>query len=418
MPRKKRVPQLKYTDQQNIGWHVSYRDPASGTPRRHRFGMVSKAEAEGEYYLWVGDFLKGAIPKRDRRGREAAGVDAKDGKPLGVVAEIDPGCLLYVTSTYLRYEESRVREEHEPRHQGTISRTLFKERSQYAKEFLEFLNKRHGDGAGRNMHLADLEMEDVEAYNTLLVKAGHSASLVSKKLQFVHSIIKRAGRPEHGGQVLAWNWDSRDVLHGKRTEERKLPTLGQLKAILRTCTVREKAIVWMAVGCGFGQRDLAAIRVGQIDRKQYDLSRGKTGLKRYGDTPPMVWNSIAAYLKTTPREDKSLMFVSRKGMPLVHSTTDSVSQWWKRLRKDLGKDGKDLSGFYILRHLGATEFGSRAGCSIGDVKRWLGHSASSQVADVYMKPVSPENRPVVEWVRKCLLSGKADLGNDKKQKKR
>ena len=87
--------------------------------------------------------------------------------------------------------------------------------------------------------------------------------------------------------MLAWNWESRDVLHGKRTEERKLPSLSQLKKILQACSAREKAIIWMAIGCGFGQRDLAAVRVGQIDRKHYDLTRGKTGIKRYGDTPPM-----------------------------------------------------------------------------------------------------------------------------------
>lgn len=168
-------------------------------------------------------------------------------------------------------------------------------------------------------------------------------------------------------------------------------------------------MVWLAIGCGFGQRDLAVIRVGQINRKNYDLSRGKTGIKRYGETPPMVWSALSAYLKTAQRKKKDLVFVTLKGQPLVHGNTDSVAQWWNKLRGDLGKDGKSLSGFYILRHLGATEFGSRPGCSIGDVKRWLGHSASSQVADVYMKPVSPEDRPVVEWVRKCLQSGRADV---------
>lgn len=38
---------------------------------------------------------------------------------------------------------------------------------------------------------------------------------------------------------------------------------------------------------------------------------------------------------------------------------------------------------------------SRQGCSIGAMRRWLGHSASSQMVDVYMKPVSPENREVL-----------------------
>jgi integrase len=309
----------------------------------------------------------------------------------------------------LRYEESRAREEGEARHQGTISRTLYKERKQYAKEFLEFLNTRHGNGAIKSMQLVDLAMEDVEAYNRMLVAAEYSASLVSKRLQFVHSIIKRAGRPEHDSQILGWNWDSRDVLHGKRADKRKLPSLSQLQSILRTCSAREHAMVWLAIGCGFGQRDLAAINVGQLDRQRYDLRRGKTGIDRYGETPPMVWNVVNAYLKTSPRQNGELLFVTRKGQPLVHGNTDSVSQWWKKLRTAMGKGGESLSGFYVLRHLGATEFGSRAGCSIGEMKRWLGHSASSQVADVYMRPVSPEYRPIVEWVGKALKSGKANI---------
>jgi len=417
MARKKRIPQLKHTDVQNIGWHVSYRDPKTGMPRRHRFGKMSKAKAEEAYYQWLGEFVKGKPPERDRRPQRKADAGGVSGKRVAIAAKIVPGSLLHVASSYLRYEESRAREDGEARRQGSISRTLYKERAQYSKEFLEFLNTRHGEGAVTRMKLADLTMDDVEAYNRMLVDAGYSASLVSKRLQFVHSIIKRAGRPEHGGQVLGWNWDSRDVLHGKRTEARRLPNLSQLKRILQRCSLRETAMVWLAIGCGFGQRDLAVIRVGQINRKHYDLSRGKTGIKRFGETSPLVWNALSAYLKTTPRKDKELLFVTLKGQPLVHGNTDSVSQWWNKLRTGMGKDGKTVSGFYILRHLGATEFGSRPGCSIGDVKRWLGHSASSQVADVYMKPVSPEDRPVIEWVRKCLQSGRADVQPAKGKKK-
>src|SRR5262249_3930974 len=104
-----------------------------------------------------------------------------------------------------------------------------------------------------------------------------------------------------------------------------------------------------------------------------------------------------------------LMFLTAKHMPLVHENSDSVYQWWSKLIKRLGEPCKGVGGFYTLRHLGATEFGSREGCSIGAMKRWLGHSASSDMADVYMKPVSPENRPVIEWVRHALRSGNVNL---------
>ena len=37
---KKRIPKLAYTDHRGIGWHVSFRDPANGLPRKYRFGRV------------------------------------------------------------------------------------------------------------------------------------------------------------------------------------------------------------------------------------------------------------------------------------------------------------------------------------------------------------------------------------------
>ena len=37
--RRKKVPKLSFTENQGIGWHVSYRDPSTGLPRRHRFGI-------------------------------------------------------------------------------------------------------------------------------------------------------------------------------------------------------------------------------------------------------------------------------------------------------------------------------------------------------------------------------------------
>jgi integrase len=250
----------------------------------------------------------------------------------------------------------------------------------------------------------DLKMQDVEAYNAELVDGGFSDQLVKKRLQVVKAIVDRAGRPEHGEQRLTWNWDSRDKLRDKAGTPRKLPTLAQLKAILKDCDVRQTAIVWMGIGLGFGQGDLAAVRIGQLDAKTYDLRRGKTGLERYGETPPGVWKAITNYLKDHPRENGELLFATSNGEALSHGNTDTVHLWWRRLRIRLEDLGKNLGGFYVLRHLGATEFGSRPGCSIGGMRRWLGHAASSAVADIYMRPVSPEHRPVIDWVRKELLS--------------
>ena len=281
---------------------------------------------------------------------------------------------------------------------------MFRDRKKQIRDFLEFMNSRYGAGAVGKMRLADLSMDDVEAYNRDIVKKGYSASQVAKRLQLVKAIIDRAGRPEHGRQVLTWNWDSRDVAHGAPTEERVFPTVAQLKKLLAAADLRGKTMIWLGIGLGLGARDLAAIRVGQIAEDAYDLRRTKTGVERFGATPPLVAAYVARYQAAQRRPVGQSLFLTRTGVPLVTPTSNAVTLWWSKLRAKIGEKKATLPGFYTLRHLGATEFGSRPGCSIGDVKRWLGHSASSHVADLYMRAVRPEYREVVEWIRKRLLS--------------
>jgi len=421
--RKKRIPRLSFTKYRDIGWYVSYREPSTGQPRKHRFGLVPREQAEIAYHGWIADHLQGKTPppvkdERPSRRKVDFGVMpeavtlAQPGAMAGQSGQVSAGSgvasgsLVHVASGLLKHEEARVRKFGEARRQGSIHPEVLAQRKQFLTDFLEFLNSRNGRGAVGRMKLGDLTMADVEEYNRATVKGGYSNDGVIKRLQVVKNLIDRAGRPEFGGQVLAWNWDSRDMLHGVPTKPRTLPTVNQLTLVLNQCSSREKALVWMAVGLGFGQNDLATIRVGQIDEKSYDLRRGKTGIERYGETPPMVWKWVKQYLKENKRGNGELLFATRKGMPIVHEKADSIQLWWYSLRKSLGDEGETLGGFYTLRHLGATEYGSRFGCSISEIKRWLGHGASSQMADVYMRPVSPENREVVEYVREGLATGK------------
>jgi hypothetical protein len=281
-PRKRRIPALKFTKTRGIGWHVSYRDSETGTPRKHRFGMLNREAAEQAYHEWVSAHLRGKTPARKPKRRKRLDLPVTGPIPQNneIPTEILPGSLLHITSGLLRFEASRIRPEGEARRTGSISKAVYVQRKACAQEILKFVDARYGEGAVGRMRLADLSMADVEAYNRAIADAEYSSSQVVKRLQFLKAIIDRAGRPEHGGQVLSWNWASRDVVHGKPAKKRRLPTLSQLKAVLGNCGPRETAMIWMAIGCGFGQRDLAAVRVGQIDKTGYDLRRGKTGVVR------------------------------------------------------------------------------------------------------------------------------------------
>lgn len=52
---------------------------------------------------------------------------------------------------------------------------------------------------------------------------------------------------------------------------------------------------------------------------------------------------------------------ARDGLPLVHGRTNAVPPWRSRFRTQIGEKPKTPSGFYVLRHLGETQFGSRQG---------------------------------------------------------
>ncbi len=405
--RNKRTPKLRFSTLRNVGWHVTYRDPVSGIPQKHRFGIREESrepEARVAYHRWLAEYLENG-PSKPQPKRTSE--DASSGKRVSKLVSnrrVIPGSVMHVASGFLSSLETRVRNPGEPRRQGTIAKAVYKDRRKHITDFLDFLNERHGERMASRMKIADLSMADVEGFNQWAVGEGYSSSQVNKRMQMVKGIINRAGRPEHGGQVLSWNWDSRDVAHGRPSEARTLPTRKQLRSVLAACELRERAMVWLATGLGFGQQDLANIRVGQIDSESYDLRRSKTGIERFGSTPPLVWAHIEEYLATTSRKTGDLLFVTRRGYPLVHGRVNAVTQWWAKLRTAIGETKESLDGFYTLRHLGATEFGSRPSCSISDMRRWLGHGARSRVADIYMRPISPEYREVVEWVRKRLAS--------------
>ncbi len=402
--RKKRVPKLTFTTVQKIGWHVSYRDPQTGMPKKHRLGVKDRTgenRARALYHAWVAKHLgiDTGLPTNDRK---PPALNPKNVK-------VRSGSLVEIGSALIDAEHARVRKEGDPRTRGTIAPRVVHDREIHVRDFLVFLNSRQGDGAVTKMRLADLKMEDVEAYNQFIAGKGYSVSMVSKRMRIIRALIDRAGRPEHGLQVLSWNWNSRDRAHGKPSKERTLPTKKQLVKLLKVADPRGKTMIWLGIGLGFGPHDLSSIRVGQISKVAYDLRRGKTGIERYGTTPPLVWALLSAYQKSEKRKPGELLFHTRNGEPLVHGLANNVIRWWDALRESIGEDRKSVSGFYTLRHLGATEFGSRPRASIGGVKRWLGHAASSNVADVYMRPVRPEYHEVVQWVRTSLARTKLVL---------
>lgn len=406
--RKRRVPKLSFTAIRGIGWHVSFRDPVTGNPKKHRFEVSdpqAKELAERRYANWLADYLNGdalAVPLGMSSGGNTKGPLPDRGATVG------GGSLLEIANSLLNYEATRVRSRDEPRSRGKIGREVYRYRCYYVRAFLKYMNTVYGHGAVGTLRVDELQMQDVERYNQTLVDRGLSSGAVKHAMQSVRHTIIRGGRPEHGQQTLSWNWESRDRYLGRAKRPRILPSKAQLVQMLSTTDLQGRAMIWTAIGLGFGPGDLSVMRVGQVDAEGYDLRRGKTGIERYGQIPPLVWAYLDRHMEAAKRAHGDLVFRSLSGLPLVSGHVNRVQHWWGKLRQAIGEDKDSMSGFYVLRHLGATEFGSRDSCSISEMRRWLGHATSSAVADLYMRPVSPEHRETIMWIRSRLAQPKLD----------
>ena len=211
--RKKRVPKLAYTDNRGIGWHVSFRDSSTGLPRKHRFGRVPDDRAQILYHQWVAEHLDGKPIEVSKPGPKLQPLVPPSKASLFAVKDVTSGSLLQVATDLLQFDESRTRQDGAARTRGTIHPRVRLNRRKMLLDFLEFMNERHGQGCLKRMTLTDLTMSDVETYNQKIALAGYSQSQVAERLQMIHALIERAGRPEFGHQILGWNWESCAMSH-------------------------------------------------------------------------------------------------------------------------------------------------------------------------------------------------------------
>ncbi len=178
---KKRTPKLHFSALRGIGWHVTYRDPSSGIPKKHRFGIREKdrePEARVAYHRWLAEFLENGPSKPQPKSvPNDTGSDKRSSK-LAPKQTVVPGRVVHVASGYLAALEARVRDHNESRRQGTISKAVYMDRRKHVRDFLEYLNEQHGERMAFRMAISDLNLADVEGYNLWAVAKKYSSSQV------------------------------------------------------------------------------------------------------------------------------------------------------------------------------------------------------------------------------------------------
>ncbi len=204
-----------------------------------------------------------------------------------------------------------------------------------------------------------------------------------------------------------------------RRENPKSLSAAEIWRLLEVAGAQTAAMIWLGINCGFGNSDVARIKLSDLDSDEgwLNLYRNKTGIGRRCPLWPETLKALKAAIKARPApkspEDSELLFVTKYGGSwLPREKYNPLSQEIKKLREEAGITGKGKT-FYALRHMFQT-IGDETKSFVA-VSAIMGH-ADGSISGHYREQVSDEALlEVSNHVRDWLLAGKPRKSGGKKR---
>lgn len=284
------------------------------------------------------------------------------------------------------------------------------------RSFQEYVRscKRFGAEFGNERLLSDLRPEDFAAYRAKLAKAWAPTTLTGEILR-VRVALKHAydaglieSPVRYGTQ---FKLPTKKTLRVHRNEKgERLFNASELRQLIDAADVQLRAMILLAINCGFGNRDCGRLEMKHLDldKQWVRLPRSKTGIRRHAPLWQETVEAIRAALEKryTPRDKlyADLIFVTKykRAWYCESGKDDAISKAFRKLldSEDLYRPG--LS-FYALRH----QFETIGGECLDQVavSYLMGHSDTS-MSSVYRERISDERLlKVAEHIHGWLFGG-------------
>lgn len=265
---------------------------------------------------------------------------------------------------------------------------------------------------GKRRLVDDLAADDFESLRADIAKQWGPVRLAGEiqKVRMVFRYGYESGlmdRPvRHGPTFKA---PSKRVMRKHRASNgSKMIEAADLRKLLGAASVQMKAMLLLALNCGFGNHDCALLPLSAVDLNAgwINFPRPKTGIDRRCP----LWNETVMALRaaiadrTTPNDEAhaGLVFITKYGgcWAKETSTSNPISAECRKLMKPLGIHRKGL-GFYSLRHVFRTV--ADATRDFPAVRLVMGH-ADGSIDDVYRERIDDDRLvAVVDHVRKWLF---------------
>jgi integrase len=213
---------------------------------------------------------------------------------------------------------------------------------------------------GRGRLISDLRPDDFRQLRKELSKIRGPGSL-GNEIQRIRSVFKFAfdegivESPVRFGE--GFNKPTRKVVRIARAKKgRRDLQADQVRAIVEAAGIPLKAMVLLAVNCGFGNTDCGTLTFSALDLKSgwVDYSRPKTGAPRRAKLWPETVLALKAAIDKRPepkdKADAKLVFITSHGAAWAKpiGSNDPVGTLFGRLLREL-EFHRDGIGFYSLR---------------------------------------------------------------------
>ena len=274
------------------------------------------------------------------------------------------------------------------------------------------------DTFGKTRLVTDLATDDFERLRSAYAK-GRGLVSVSNMVRNVRIVFKYGYDAALIDKPVRFGPGFKTPTKAKLRKERQAKPVrmyeaAELKQLIDTAEQPLKAMILLAINCGFGQTDLANLPKSAInlDTGWVDYPRPKTSIPRrcplWSETIKAVREAIAERPAPKDAAADPLVFITKYGARWVRigpkTPIDSVGLQFGKLIKEL-KLQREGRSFYAIRHSFATVAGeSRDQIAINFV---MGHSggAADDIPGRYRERISDVRLvAVVEHVRKWLFN--------------
>lgn len=213
---------------------------------------------------------------------------------------------------------------------------------------------------GANRLVDDLASDDFESLRASIASTRGPVAL-GNEVQRVKVLFKYgydAGlidKPVRYGQTF--KRPSKKVLRKERHKNGvKMFERSDVRTIIDAAGVQLRAMVLLAINCGFGNEDCGNLSKSHIDSdaSMIDYPRPKTGIERRCPLWPETVEAVRAAIadRTEPKDesDTELVFITKYGQSWSKQTsTNPISAEFRKLLQGVGlhRNGR---GFYAIRH--------------------------------------------------------------------